>query len=70
MYSEVLRTVIYIYIYICLFSISKAAPAAYGDSQAGGLIRAIAADPHHNHSNSGSEPRLRPTPQLTARPDP
>ena len=46
-----------------------AAPAAYGGSQARGLIGAVAASLHHSHSNSGSEPRLRPTPQLTATPD-
>ena len=33
-------------------------PAAYGGSQARGLIEAIAASLHHSHSNSGSEPRL------------
>ena len=25
---------------------------------------------HHGHSNTGSEPRLRPTPKLIATPDP
>ena len=40
------------------------APAAYGASQARGLIVAIATG--LGHSNAGSEPRLRPTPQLTA----
>ena len=34
----------------------------------GGLIGAVAAGLHH--SNTGSEPRLRPTPQLTAMPGP
>ena len=46
----------------------RAAPAAYGDSQARGRIRATAASLHHSHSNSGSELRLQPTPQLTAMP--
>ena len=41
---------------------------AYGGSQAGGQIGAIAVSP--GHSNAGSEPCLRPTPQLTAMPDP
>ena len=41
-------------------------PMAYGGSQARGLIRAVATSLHQSHSNSGSEPRLRPTPQLTA----
>ena len=48
----------------------RAAPEAYGDSQARGLIRAVATGLHHSHSNAVSEPRLRPTPQLTATPDP
>ena len=43
---------------------------AYGGSQARGLIRAVAAGLRHSHSNSGSEPHLRPTSQLTAIPDP
>ena len=48
----------------------RAAPAAYGGSQARGLIGAAAAGLHHSHSNSGSKPCLRATPQLTATPDP
>ena len=43
-----------------------AAPAAYGDSQARGQIRAVAAGLHHSHSNARSEQQLQPTPQLTA----
>ena len=43
---------------------------AYGDSQARGIIRAVAAGLHHSYSNTGSEPHLRPTPQLTATPNP
>ena len=42
----------------------------YGGSQVRGLIRAIAAGLRQSHSNAGSEPRLQPTPQLTAMPDP
>ena len=49
---------------------SRAAPAAYGGSQARGLIGAVAASLHQSHSNAGSEPCLRPTPLLTATPDP
>ena len=52
---------------ICLF---RATPAAHGGSQARGLIRAIAAGLHHSHSNARSKPRLQPTPQLMATPDP
>ena len=51
---------------VCLFS---AAPAAYGGSQARGLIGAVAASLHQSHSNAGSKPCLQPIPQLTARPD-
>ena len=41
---------------------------AYGSFQARGLIGAAAAGLHHSHSNMGSEPHLRLTPQLTATP--
>ena len=44
---------VYSVIYL-LFAISWAAPAAYGDSQARGLIGAVAAGLHHSHSNAGS----------------
>ena len=50
-------------------AISWAAPAAYGGSQARGLIGAVATGLHQSHSNAGSKPRLQPTPQLTATPD-
>ena len=43
---------------------------AYGSSQTRGHIRATAAGLQHSHSNARSEPHLRPTPQLTAMPDP
>ena len=56
----------YLFIYFCLFAISWAAPVAYGGSQARDLIGAAAAGLHQGHSNAGSEPRLQPTPQLTA----
>ena len=49
---------------------SRALPAAYGGSQARGLMGAVAASLHHSHSNARSEPRLQPTPQLTAMLDP
>ena len=61
---------IYIFNFFFFFSISWAAPAAYGRSQARGQIRAAAASLRHSHSNTGSEPRLWPTPQLTATPYP
>ena len=45
-------------------------PTAYGGSQARGRIRAVAVGLRQSHSNVGSEPRLRPTSQLTAVLDP
>ena len=39
---------------------------AYGSSQARGRIGAAAADLHHSHSKTGSEPHLQPTSQLMA----
>ena len=59
-----------IYLFIYLFISSRAAPAAYGGSQARGLIGAVAAGLPHSHSNEGSEPCLQPTPQCKATPDP
>ena len=58
-----------IYLFILSFCISWAAPAAYGGSQARGPVGAVAASLHQSPSNMGSEPRLQPTPQLTATPD-
>ena len=52
------------------FAFSRAAPSAYGGSQARGLISAVAAGLHHSHSNGGFEQHLQPTPQLTEMPDP
>ena len=43
---------------------------AYGGSQARGQNRATAAGLYHSHSNTRSEPHLRPTAQLMATPDP
>uniref|UniRef100_A0A8D0W5M5 Microfibril associated protein 2 n=1 Tax=Sus scrofa TaxID=9823 RepID=A0A8D0W5M5_PIG len=40
------------------FHLFRAAPVAYGGSQARGRIRAVAAGLRHNHSNSGSELHL------------
>ena len=54
---------------MCIY-IGGAAPKAYGGSQARGQIGAVAASLYHSHSNIGSKPRLRPTPQLTATQDP
>ena len=57
---------LFFFFFFCLFAISKAAPTAYGGSQARGLIGAIAASLHQSHGNTGSEPCLRRTPQLMA----
>ena len=59
-----------IYLFIYLFIFSRTAPAAHGGAQDMGLIRAVATSLHQRHSNSGSEPLLRPTPQLMATPNP
>jgi len=48
----------------------RATPATYGGSQARGRIGAVAASLRQSHSNAGSEPHLRHTPQLMATPDP
>ena len=53
-----------------LFSFSRATPLAYGDTQARGLIEAVATSPRQSHSNAGSELHLQPIPQLMAMPDP
>jgi len=60
------------FFFFVFFAFSRAAPVAYRGSQATGLIGDVAAGLHHSHSNSnvGSEPHLRPTPQLTATLDP
>jgi len=55
--------------FVVVVAISWAAPAAYGGSQARGLVGAVATGLRQSHSNAGSEPRLQPTPQLTATPD-
>ena len=55
------------FFFFCLF---RATPKAHRGSQARGLIRAIAAGLRQSHSNTRSEPCLRPTPQLTATLDP
>ena len=58
------------FIFIFIFLLFRAALAAYGSSQARGAIRATAAGLRQSHSNEGSKPHLRPTPQLMAVPDP
>jgi len=53
-----------------VFFLFRAAPAAYGGSQARGGIGATAAGLLHSHSNIRFELHLQTTPQLTTTPDP
>ena len=62
--------VVVVVVVVVVVAISWAALAAYGGSQARGPIGAVATGLRQSHSNAGSEPRLQPTPQLTATPDP
>ena len=60
--------------YICLilfiYCLCGVTCAAYGSFQARGQIGALATGLHRSHSNTKSEPCLRPTPQFTATLDP
>ena len=58
-------SLLFFFFFFLSFCPFRAAPAAYGGSQAGGQMRAIATGLHHSHSNTNSKPRLQPTPQLT-----
>ena len=46
------------YIFIFIFLLFRAVPAAYGRSQVRSRIGGAAAGLCHSHSNAGSEPRL------------
>ena len=59
-----INTILFYFLFV------RAKPAAHGGSQDRGPIGATAAGLHHSHSNAGSDPRLQPTPQLTATQDP
>ena len=64
------KCVIYFFLIKINFSLLfflRATPVAYGSSQATGWIGATAAG--HSHSNTGCEPSLLSTPQLTPMPD-
>ena len=56
----------FLFVFVLLF---RAAPMAYGGSQARGQIGATAAGLHHNHSHAESNQWLWLTPQLMATPD-
>ena len=60
----------FFFFFFLVFCLFRPTPAAYGGSQARGLIRAAVANLRHSHNNTGSKLRLQPTPQLTAMPDP
>ena len=66
------RNPISLFYFFVFLPFSWATLVAYGGSQARGPIGAVATSLHQSHSNAGSEPsepRLQPTPQLTATPD-
>ena len=58
------------FFFLFFFFFSCLLPEAYGNSQARGLIGAVAASLHHSQSNARSKLHLQPTPQLTAMADP
>ena len=63
MFTCILYHVLYFYFLFFLsffFAISWAAPAAYGGSQARGLIWAVATSLRQSHSNTRSKPNLQP----------
>ena len=64
---SILQSLFFFFFLVLFF---RAAPTAYGSSQARGQIGAAAAGLHHSHSNVGSMLRLQPTPQLMATLDP
>ena len=53
-----------LFIYLFIYFFLRAAPTAYGGSQARGLMGTVAASLLHSHSNARSELCLQPTPQL------
>ena len=61
---------IFVCLFVCFLLFFRAPPTAYGGSQARGPIGATAAGLCQSLSNTRSELHLRPTPQLTAMPDP
>ena len=68
--SGFLPHVVVVVVLFCFFAFFRAAPKAYGRSQARGRMGATPAGPHHSHCNMGSEPSLQSTPQLKAMLDP
>ena len=68
--DQMLQSFAFLPSFLFFFAFFRAALLAYESSQVGGQLRAAAAGLHHSHSNLGSKPHLRPTPQLTAILDP
>ena len=69
--GKILSVSFVLFCFLFLFFASfRATPEAYGGSQARSQIRATSASLCHSNSNSRSEPRLWPIPQLTATLDP
>ena len=64
--KQLIFNLIYLFNFFVFFFFFRATPTVYGGSQARGQTGAGAASLYHSHSNMGSEPRLRPTPQLAA----
>ena len=60
----------FFFFFFLVFGLFRAIPTAYGGSQARDLLRAVAVSLSQSHSNARLKPCLRPTPQLTATPDP
>ena len=49
---------VFLFVFFFFFAFSRAAPAAFGGSQARGPVGAVVAGLNQSHSNEGSEPRL------------
>ena len=66
------RTVLepFFFFFFFFFLSFRATSVVDGSSQARGQIRAVTASLCQSHSNMGSKVCLRPTPELTATPDP
>ena len=65
-----IENIFFFFFFFFFWSFLGPLPMEYGGSQARGLIGAVTTGLYHSHSNTGSEPHLRPTPQLQAMPDP
>ena len=66
----IISSLSFYFILFFVFCVFRAEPSAYGGSQDRDLIGAVAASLCHSYSNTGSRPRLWPTPQLMAMLDP